>query len=257
MVIVVRGGPVRRRPVMAGLVVGGAVASNRARNQAQAQASAAQQQAAASQAQADMLRAEAERKERNEREDERMALERERLELERQRTQMAAPSTKVSVIIPLGVQPGQQFQIQMNGQIHSVICPYGAMPGQNAVVDVPTGPQAVAIVQQPQPSLQQSSSSGKDLFRQAMTGGGNSTDLVMKSDHIVDEAAMSAYGIISVPAGTFVTLVEGDLVNGLGGAYKDYIKVSVPVQGGRVGLISRMVVAPALVAPSAPPPASY
>eukprot|EP00510_Aplanochytrium_minuta_P006378 CAMPEP_0184010288 /NCGR_PEP_ID=MMETSP0954-20121128/3123_1 /TAXON_ID=627963 /ORGANISM="Aplanochytrium sp, Strain PBS07" /LENGTH=76 /DNA_ID=CAMNT_0026289847 /DNA_START=271 /DNA_END=501 /DNA_ORIENTATION=- len=46
-------------------------------------------------------------------------------------------------------------------------------------------------------------------------------------DHLVDESNRSimAHGIISVAKGEQVYLIEGDLINGLGGAYKDYVGV--------------------------------
>jgi hypothetical protein len=64
--------------------------------------------------------------------------------------------------------------------------------------------------------------------------------LVVTSPHMVDEAspAMQAHNIISVPAGSKVRLVQGDLFAGLGAPYGDYIVVDFR---GKTGKISRLV----------------
>jgi len=68
--------------------------------------------------------------------------------------------------------------------------------------------------------------------------------LQMTAPHIVDEnsQAMRDHQIISVPAGARVALKRGDLQNGLGAPYNDYIEVEY---NGRVGKVSRLVVAKA------------
>mmetsp|Transcript_19998 Transcript_19998/g.39291 ORF Transcript_19998/g.39291 Transcript_19998/m.39291 type:complete len:369 (+) Transcript_19998:200-1306(+) len=68
---------------------------------------------------------------------------------------------------------------------------------------------------------------------------------VLIEDHKVDENAseMRRFNILSLRHGTLVRLVGGDLVDGLGGAFKEYIRVQVPSQGDREGLISRLSVA--------------
>jgi multidrug efflux pump subunit AcrA (membrane-fusion protein) len=73
--------------------------------------------------------------------------------------------------------------------------------------------------------------------------------LKLKGPHIVDEASLAAYQIISVPQGATVLLTNGDLVHGLGGDYGDYIEVNY---NGKVGKISRLVVQPMS---NGPPPA--
>lgn len=269
MVVVVRG---RRSPaagVATGLLVGGAIARNRQAQKQNAQMQA--QQAAATQAQINQANANA-------------ALAKEeakraRAEAERAKAQTAqAPQTAqaqptggmmtMNVVVPQGVSPGMPFNIQANGTTMTVTCPANAQAGTTIAVQVPA-PQAQVVTATPQvvtatPQTLSATSSGKDLFREAILDasavppppalGNTSNQLVLINDHIVDENAMKAYNIISVNAGTCVTLVEGTLENGLGGAYKDYIKVMVPVQGGRTGLISRLVVQPAPSAPMAGPP---
>ncbi|KAH9254730.1 hypothetical protein BASA81_007281 [Batrachochytrium salamandrivorans] len=75
--------------------------------------------------------------------------------------------------------------------------------------------------------------------------------LVLRAPHLVDEVAMAPYGIISVPQGAVVFLVQGSLQTGLGGHFQDYIEVNYQ---GKVGKISRLIVAPS---GAAPPPAIF
>lgn len=67
---------------------------------------------------------------------------------------------------------------------------------------------------------------GKKLLNKAISGG--STLLVLERDHLIDEnlPQYKKYGIISIPAYSIVELVEGNLEDGLGGAFHDYITVS-------------------------------
>lgn len=78
--------------------------------------------------------------------------------------------------------------------------------------------------------------------------------LMLRAPHIVDEVAMAPYGIISVPQGAVVLLVQGSLQTGLGGHFQDYIEVSYQ---GKVGKISRLIVVPAAGAGAMPPPALF
>mmetsp|Transcript_17713 Transcript_17713/g.28665 ORF Transcript_17713/g.28665 Transcript_17713/m.28665 type:complete len:275 (+) Transcript_17713:151-975(+) len=271
MVVVVRGGR-RRTPVMTGLMVGGAVSRNRQRRQhdaamqqqvaqANAKAEEAQREAAAAKAEAEKQAAVAEA---------------------RAQSQPAQPTgmIPVQVSVPAGVGPGATFNVQHGGQVFAVVCPAGVGPGQTIMINVPAPQPTVAVavaanpnsamVAAPQPMMKKQSS-GKEIFRNAMLEtpqAGASKSLVLVAPHMVDENSpqMKQFGIISIPNGTFVNLVEGDLLNGLGGGFKDYVRVEVPSQGGRVGLISRLVVKPvsevgpppaimAASAPPAPPPA--
>jgi hypothetical protein len=77
--------------------------------------------------------------------------------------------------------------------------------------------------------------------------------LILIQPHVVDEAspAMKQHNIISVQKGAIVDLLKGDLHQGLGGAYGDYVQVQT--DSGKSGKISRHVVQPA---PTAPPPAA-
>jgi hypothetical protein len=69
--------------------------------------------------------------------------------------------------------------------------------------------------------------------------GAKQVMVVLLSPHIVDEVAMAAYQIISVPQGAVVRLVSGSLDKGLEAPYQDYILVEY---NGKVGKISRLVV---------------
>ncbi|GBG26265.1 Hypothetical Protein FCC1311_024862 [Hondaea fermentalgiana] len=208
------------------------------------------------------------------------------MQKEQQRNQQRAQAVatnemrSVTVTIPQGVYGGSAFSISYEGQTFRVTCPQGMGPGDRLTVQVPAPQPAVAVAEAAPPvaapvtaqmAAPVNRGSGRDLFRSAMvesfppaaaaavsgdSSSPESVELVLTSDHFVDEAQMKQFGIISVAKGTRVTLLEGDLVGGLGGAYKDYIRVSVPSQGGRDGLISRLIVK---MAPSAagPPPAAF
>ena len=65
----------------------------------------------------------------------------------------------------------------------------------------------------------------------------------LTADHLVDEKdpAVAAHNILSVPAGAEVHLRNGDLQNGLGAPYADYVEVEY---AGRVGKVSRFLLAP-------------
>lgn len=267
MVLVVRGPPVRRRPigapVMTGLLVGGAIARGQQQRRQQAEmqreVARANERAANAQMTAEQARRDAER-------------------AKAQNQQTVATTTtemrSVTVVIPQGVGPGMSFNVSYEGQNYRVTCPQGMGPGQRLTVQLPAPQPAVAIasaapIETAQPLKSQGS--GRDLFRSAMLDDTSSSsvpmalpsfdqELVLVADHKVDENSpqMRQFGIISISRGTRVVLVEGDLINGLGGPYKDYIRVSVPSQGDRQGLISRLVVKPAsssVPAPVGPPPA--
>jgi len=79
--------------------------------------------------------------------------------------------------------------------------------------------------------------SGRDLLSAALGG----ETLMLFQNHILDENAeqYARYNLISVPNRATVTLVEGNLRDGLGGGFQDYIKVDYR---GKVGLISKYVV---------------
>mmetsp|Transcript_13508 Transcript_13508/g.17603 ORF Transcript_13508/g.17603 Transcript_13508/m.17603 type:complete len:434 (-) Transcript_13508:427-1728(-) len=67
--------------------------------------------------------------------------------------------------------------------------------------------------------------------------------VILTNDHFVDEEDPTIYshGIISAHKGEKGTLLEGDLVNGMGAPYGDYCKVLL--NNGRMGKISRHVLA--------------
>jgi len=58
------------------------------------------------------------------------------------------------------------------------------------------------------------------------------TKLLVTAPHLIDESspAAQAHNIISVPAGSEVALVQGDLERGLGNDYKDYVLVKYQVK---------------------------
>jgi len=256
-----------RRPVATGLLVGGAIAGRRAnaRRQAgmQAEVNAANQRASEAKMEAELAKKDAEYAQKS------------AVSQQAQPATVVGGNSTVTVQIPAGVSAGMPFTIMHNGQSFQVTCPPGLGPGQMLTLQVPATvavATATATASAAVPMQRHGSSGGKELFREAMMGsapppatGSASSDLVLIADHHVDENSpqMRQFNIISLSKGTYVTLVEGDLVNGLGGGYKDYIKVTVPSQGGRFGMISRLVVEavspPSAMAPppavSAPPPA--
>lgn len=67
--------------------------------------------------------------------------------------------------------------------------------------------------------------------------------LILTSDHAVDEHSptMRKHKIISLRKDEIVVLLEGNLVDGLGGPYKDYVLVESAISGKR-GRISRKIV---------------
>lgn len=87
----------------------------------------------------------------------------------------------------------------------------------------------------------------------AITAQSLATYLQVAIPHVVDEAspAMQQHAIISVPQNATVRLVRGDLQQGLGAPYNDYIEVDY---NGRIGKISRMVVRPLS---NVPPPMMF
>jgi hypothetical protein len=272
MVVVVR----ERRgvgvPLVAGMMVGGAMAHRREEQREQMMMTEmvlAQDQAAIRQANAnaDLARAEAEAYRRQTAAQPAVAA--------------AAPGmVSVMVVVPAGVSAGMPFNVESSGRSYSVTCPAGVFAGQTLNVQLPAPTPVVAVAAAPAmavaaapahaqsmyPSNPSASSSGKNLFREAMLESSappppalSANELVLTANHLVDENSpqMRQFGIISLPAGTFVTLVEGDLVNGLGASYKDYVRIVVPSQGGRHGMISRLVVKPVSEGAGAamPPPA--
>ena len=106
------------------------------------------------------------------------------------------------------------------------------------------------------PAYNPSSAGGKQLLNAAFSGG--QQQVVFNREHIVPAEYESQYGIISVPAGAIATLVQGDLTNGLGGQYADYVEVEY---AGRTGKVSRKVLAlyqagpPPAIGGGGPPPA--
>jgi hypothetical protein len=60
--------------------------------------------------------------------------------------------------------------------------------------------------------------------------------LIVTIDHLIDAPEARAHGIIPVRKGELVYLVEGDLSDGLGGAFHEYVRVT---HEGRIGLISK------------------
>lgn len=268
---------------MTGLMVGGAVARSRQNKQAQAQMQNDVAQANQRAADAEMSAALAAKDAEHAAAD--AAAAQAQAPAPATAAAMASPAmVNVTVTIPAGVGAGMPFNISHNGQTFSVACPQGSFAGQPLTVQLPAPQPAVAVAAAaPAPvaaapayaaaasapaaapvTMQKHTSSGKEIFREAMLEASappppatGSEDLMVTADHLVDEnsAQMKQFGIISVSKGMMVTLVEGDLVNGLGGSYKDYIKVVVPSQGGRFGMISRLVVGPAAAPPAiAPPP---
>jgi hypothetical protein len=276
MVVVVRERRGVGAPLVAGMMVGGAMAHRREERREQqmmTEMAVASDQAAIRQANAnaELARAEAE------------ALRRQTAA--QPAVAAAAPGmVSVMVVVPAGVSAGMPFNVESGGRSYSVTCPAGVFAGQTLNVQLPAPTPVVAVAAAPAmavaaapapapapapsmyPSNPSASNSGKNLFREAMLESSappppalSANELVLTANHLVDENSpqMRQFGIISLPAGTFVTLVEGDLVNGLGASYKDYIRVLVPSQGGRHGMISRLVVKPVMAGAGAamPPPA--
>lgn len=128
----------------------------------------------------------------------------------------------------------------------------------------------------PPPPAPAQQSSGKDMPSRMASSSSTSTTssvyppppaapssqqrqlLRLHSPHLVDEndLANKTHEIISVPCDNIVELVKGDLQNGLGGEYSEYVEV---LYNGRVGKVSRKVVtsladSPSFQAPPPPPP---
>mmetsp|Transcript_25469 Transcript_25469/g.31273 ORF Transcript_25469/g.31273 Transcript_25469/m.31273 type:complete len:280 (-) Transcript_25469:1596-2435(-) len=272
------------RPVLAGAVIGTVAAGSAARaserrhqNMAlQEEVAYANAQARAAQDEANKARREAERAaETNARPKQAQVINQ-------------AVNSNVQVTIPYGVIPGQNFNINYNNQNYTITCPASAQGGQTITVYLPA-PQAQAqvvavatgtpIQAAPVPAFSYSSPpavsvtptppafappvlDGKDLFNLSLSSN-NYERFVLTMDHLVDETdpRISSHGIIAAFKGDIVYLLEGDLQNGLGGVYKDYVLVEL-VNSGRRGKISRMVLEPAPPPPPAitgselpPPPA--
>jgi len=257
--------------------VGSAVAGSRSRKQAAAQQQAAMETQVA---QANLAAAEAQK----EAAEAQKAAEEAKLSssmsnLSVSATAAPAPATvNVSVAVPAGVGPGMQFQVNYSGQNYTITCPAGVVPGQQIQVALPAAPLVPVASAQPSyapayappPTVPATAppprrpTSGKDLFLEA-TSDTNETMYKLSKNHVVDEnnPSIKSYGIISVYEGTKVKIIEGDLINGLGGALKDYVRVLVPAQGGKSGLVSKHVLVEDVQAPpqaigaAAPPPAIF
>lgn len=167
----------------------------------------------------------------------------------------AASGTQlVQLQVPAGVSAGMQFEVDFGGQRHFITCPAGVASGQTIQVSLPkAAPTVSAVAAAPAPapvaapsappaynpglaSRSDSAELGKQLLGMSLTP----TQYVLTRDHIVNEAdpRMAKHRIISCPVGAVVRLVNGDLVNGLGGAYKDYVEVEY---NGKTGKVSRKV----------------
>ena len=75
----------------------------------------------------------------------------------------ATSTTQCPVVVPQGVQPGQTFQINVNGTIMGVQCPAGMGPGSTFSIPVSIQPQP-----QPQPQVVQ----GQAVVSSVALGGG-------------------------------------------------------------------------------------
>mmetsp|Transcript_1990 Transcript_1990/g.2849 ORF Transcript_1990/g.2849 Transcript_1990/m.2849 type:complete len:247 (-) Transcript_1990:1051-1791(-) len=231
------------RPVLAGAVIG-TVAANSAARSADRRYQSSALEAEVARANAEALRAQDEAN--------RARKEAEEAKL-RNRTQAAVPAVAatntVNVTVPYGVLPGQSFSISYEGQSYRIGCPLNVTAGQTISVSLPvrqpivatpavaTAPTTAIYTSQEVHHVQTPSyaATGRDLFNLSYSPTMPSTPSTMDSyelcdvvlDHLVDESNRSimAHGIISVAKGEQVYLIEGDLINGLGGAYKDYVGV--------------------------------
>mmetsp|Transcript_46363 Transcript_46363/g.68436 ORF Transcript_46363/g.68436 Transcript_46363/m.68436 type:complete len:207 (+) Transcript_46363:88-708(+) len=79
---------------------------------------------------------------------------------------------RVNITVPAGVQPGQNFTVNFQGNSFTVACPAGAFPGKQILIDVPKVTQQVpqAVPQQrnyPAPAPQAQYSQANTAYPQA------------------------------------------------------------------------------------------